>query len=90
MYHILNNSGAIFKPLEYFVGLLPHCSGVDYFFGEYSMGLVTFGQVFSKVPFTLHPWIKRIYTNTNAKEQKKCPSVSFQKRALKLVLRLPE
>ena len=42
------------------------------------------------VPFTLHPWIMLIDTNTNAKEQQLCPSVSIQKIALKLVLCPPE
>ena len=43
-----------------------------------------------KVSFTLHPSIRLIYANTNAKEQKICPSVSIQKSALKLVLCPPE
>ena len=43
-----------------------------------------------KVPFTLHPWIGLIDTNTNAKEEQICPSVSIQKSALKLVLWHPE
>ena len=38
------------------------------------------------MPVTLHPWIRLIDTNTNAKEQQICPSVSIQKRALMLVL----
>ena len=43
-----------------------------------------------KVPFTLLPWVRLKYTNTNAKEQQICPSVSMQKRAFKLVLCPPE
>ena len=35
-----------------------------------------------RVPFTLHPWIRIIYTNTNSKEQKKShcklPEKSFE------------
>ena len=43
-----------------------------------------------KVSVALLPWIKLIYIKTNAKEQQICPSVSIQKRALKLVLFPPE
>ena len=43
-----------------------------------------------KVPFTLLPWIRLIDTNTNAKEQQICPSVSIQKTAFNLVLWPPE
>ena len=43
-----------------------------------------------KVSFTLHPWIRLIDTNTNAKEQKLNFSVSFQNRALNSVVLLPE
>ena len=32
------------------------------------------------IPFTLHPWILTIYTNTNAKRRQKIPSVSIQKK----------
>ena len=42
------------------------------------------------IPFTLNPWIRVTDTNTNAKEQQICPSVSIPKRALKLVLCPPE
>ena len=43
-----------------------------------------------KIPFTLHPWIGLIDNKTNAKQKQRCPSVSIQKRALKVVLLLPE
>ena len=43
-----------------------------------------------KVPFSFLPWIRLIDTNKNAKEQQISPSVSIQKRALKLVLCPPE